>query len=174
MALFGRCLMEGSVELPCQALNISPADCAVACASQPHLHGRVVVYFDHIGRVEGDCIRLFDGGFAMSIEGTDRRREKLAARIKWLVETHEFGREDGRRHARLEPQNRNSEIRLKDGRSYPTEIIDISLSGAAVRSEVRPAIGAEVWLSGMSGKVVRHFAEGIAIEFAKMQEGEIS
>ena len=65
------------------------------------------------------------------------------------------------------PREANSEIKLPDNRVYPIEIIDISLSGAAIKVAVKPAIGSHLTLAGMQGQVVRHFSEGIAIEFAK-------
>ena len=167
IALFGRCLLPNRLEIPCQAVNLSPGDAAIVAAHLPQIGDPVIIYFDHLGRIEGTAVRHFKGGFAITINGTPRKREKLASRIEWLVEhldTEDTGHEL-RRHNRIEPRNNNSEIRLEDGRTYPIKIIDISLSGAAIESDVRPALGEMVWLAGMQGKVVRHFAEGIAMEF---------
>ena len=44
-------------------------------------------------------------------------------------------------------------------------MIDISLSGAGLRSRLKPSIGSPVTLGRMKGRVVRHFADGFAIEF---------
>ncbi len=167
VAIFGRCLLANTLEIPCQATSISPGDVDVVAAHSPELGEHIVMYLDHVGRLDGEIINQFDGGFAMAINGSPRKREKLAARIEWLKSHSEFGLEDNRRHERITPRNANSEIKMADGRSYPIEIIDISLSGAAIKTDVKPAIGTHLTLSGMQGQVVRHFAEGIAIEFAK-------
>ena len=58
---------------------------------------------------------------------------------------------------------------LDDGRQYRCRIIDLSVSGAAIEINVRPAIGTQVTLGNMRGQVVRHFEDGIAIEFAVVQ-----
>jgi hypothetical protein len=66
-----------------------------------------------------------------------------------------------------------STIQLADGRSaINCRIIDLSLSGAAVELDVKPALGTHVTLGTMRGQVVRHFEDGIAIEFAVMQRLE--
>lgn len=163
--IFGRCLLNNGLEIPCQAINISPGDIAVIAGHSPKVGDHVVHYLDHIGRVEGPVLRVFDGGFASRIEGTPRKREKIAARIEWLKGRAEFGVEDIRRHQRIEPRQTNSQITMPDGRVYPVDIIDISLSGASVSCSVRPQPGTKLSLAGMSGHVVRHFPEGIAIEF---------
>jgi c-di-GMP-binding flagellar brake protein YcgR len=65
---------------------------------------------------------------------------------------------------------RHSSILLEDGRRYNCKITDISLSGAAVEIDVRPALGTPVTLGRMRARVVRHFPDGIAVEFASVQE----
>lgn len=166
VALFGRCLIAENLEIPCQATDISPGDVAVIAAHSPRINDHIIIYLDHVGRVEGKTQRMFDGGFAMSIDATPRKREKLTARIEWLKSHYSFGLEDAREHARIVPRDTNSVLKLSDHRSYPVEILDISLSGAAVAIDVKPAIGSPVSLAGMNGKVNRHFPEGIALEFS--------
>jgi hypothetical protein len=63
-------------------------------------------------------------------------------------------------------------LHLLDGRQYPCRIIDLSLSGAAIEIEVKPAVGVQVTLGTMRGQIVRHFEEGVAIEFAIVQRPE--
>jgi hypothetical protein len=170
VSVFGRCLLPNKLEIPCQAINMSPGDVHLVAAHLPKIKETVIVYLDHIGRLEGKVIRLYDSEFSMTIECTPRKREKLAASIEWLKAHTEFGGIENRRHERIEPENRNTEIKLEDGRSYPVEIIDISISGAALETDVKPALGSAVTFSGLKGKVVRHFSEGIAVEFDTLVE----
>ena len=166
VALFGRCLFSNDIEIPCHAINISPGDAGLIAAHSPMLGDHVIVYLDHVGRIEGNAFRLFDGGFAMLINGTSRKREKLAARIEWVKAHKEFHLDDNRRENRIVPRQTNSQLKMPDGRTYPVEIIDISLSGAAIAIDVKPALGNTVWLAGMEGIVIRHMLEGIAIRFS--------
>jgi hypothetical protein len=131
---------------------------------------KVIAYLDHIGRVEGVITRHLDDGFAMTVVASDRKREKLAAQLTWLANKHELDLPEDRRHERVTPANPMSVMQLSDGRQYKCRIIDLSLSGAAVETEVRPAIGVQVMLGTMRGQVVRHFEDGIAIEFAVIQD----
>ncbi len=38
---------------------------------------RIVVYFDHIGGLEGSVVRVFEGGFAMQFKMTAHKRKSL-------------------------------------------------------------------------------------------------
>ena len=56
---------------------------------------------------------------------------------------------------------------LPDGRVYNCEVIDISTSGAGVKTDIMPSIGTQLMLGKMRGRVVRYLDDGIAIEFVK-------
>ena len=83
VSVFGRCLLANQLEIPCQAINISPGDVGFVAAHLPALDEHVIVYLDHVGRLEGKVVRHFEGGFALLLINTPRKREKLAARIEW-------------------------------------------------------------------------------------------
>ncbi|MEL7229517.1 MAG: PilZ domain-containing protein [Pseudomonadota bacterium] len=165
VALMGRALMPNGLEIPCQATDISPGDVGLVASFAPVMNDQVVVYLDHVGRLAGHVARIYEAGFALKLDVTPRKKEKLEARIEWLRAHDHFGVEDQRGHKRIEPRQDNTQIILQDGRKYDVEIIDISISGAALQSAVRPAIGTRLTVAGMSGVVVRHFTEGMAIEF---------
>lgn len=169
LTLFGRYMLASRQEFPCQILNMSPGSAALMTPKSGEVGERVVAYVDHVGRLEGVILRLFDGGFAMSVTATERKRDKLSAKLTWLANRHELNLAEDRRHDRIVPRQRSAEIRLEDGRSYRTRIVDLSLSGAAIEIDVRPAIGTMLWVGNMRGRVVRHFEDGVAIEFAVVQ-----
>lgn len=169
LTLFGRYMLSNRQEFPCQVLNMSPGSAAMMTPHMGRIGERVIAYVDHVGRLEGVILRHFDGGFAMSISATERKRDKLAAKLTWLANRHELNLPEDRRHERIVPRQREAVVRLEDGRSYRTRIIDLSLSGAAIELDVRPAIGTVLWIGNMRGRVVRHFEEGVAVEFAVVQ-----
>jgi hypothetical protein len=68
---------------------------------------------------------------------------------------------------RYEPKDAKSSITLPDGRVYGCEVLDISLSGAAVKVDVVPSLGTHIALGKMRGRVVRYHPTGIAIEFLR-------
>lgn len=171
--LEGRLMTEDREEHDCTAMDMSPGDVYFMTRAVPRPGERIIAYIEHLGRLEGTVLRVMPaGGFVMSIHATERKREKLAAQLTWIANKHELGLPEDRRHERLAPRQSMSELTLDDGRSYPCRIIDLSLSGAAVDIEVRPAIGTPVKLGHMRGRVVRQFQEGVAIEFLAIQTKE--
>lgn len=170
--LHGRFMLQDRSEHPCQILDMSPATATLYTEANAGEGERIIAYVDHVGRIEGHVVRRFDGGFAIDLNTSARKREKLAAQLTWLANKHELDLPEDRRHERVIPKNPSSILTLADGRQYRCRIIDLSLSGAALSISVRPAIGTLVNLGGMRGSVVRHFDEGIAVEFAFVQRPE--
>lgn len=165
-------LVNNQNEFDCRAIDMSPVDVSFQCTAFPPLGERIVAYVDHIGRLECTVVRHVDHGFVCKLHSTDRKREKLAAQLTWLSNKHKFNLPEDRRHERIAPRNSRSEINLDDGRAYPCRILDLSMSGAAVEIDVRPALGTPVRLGNMRGRVVRHFQEGVAIEFVNVLSKE--
>lgn len=166
--LLGRFMLEDQAEYPCRIENMSPGDMAVTTPVAPRLRERVILYIDHVGRIEGTVVRTYAGGFATTIKASDRKREKLAAQLTWLANRHELNLPEDRRHERILPRDPFVELVLDDDRRYKARILDLSLSGAAVLCDIRPALGTRIMLGTTAGRVVRHLEEGIAIEFARV------
>lgn len=173
LKLYGRFMLEDRTEHPCQVYEISPGNMTLRTDRNAEPGEKVIVYLDHVGRVEGVATRTTEDGFAMTIIASDRKRDKLAAQLTWLANRHELDLPEDRRHERLAPRNPVSELHLEDGRTYQCRIIDLSLSGAGIELDVRPALGTPVILGTMKGLVVRHFEEGIAIEFTALQRPDV-
>ena len=57
-----------------------------------------------------------------------------------------------------------TQIVLSNGEVHPCRVLDLSLSGAALELEARPAVGERVRVGRTEGRVVRHTDEGIAVE----------
>jgi len=168
--LLGRFMLANKREFPCQVMNMSPGGASFITPVGAEIGDRVVAYIDHIGRIEGSVSRIFEGGFAIRIAATVRKREKLAAQLTWLANRKTLGMPEDRRHERILPNKPEIELKLIDGRSYPCQLIDMSISGAAIAIAVRPALGSQVTLGKMHATVVRHFELGIAIEFDDVQD----
>jgi hypothetical protein len=170
--IYGRFMLEDRSEHSCQVIDMSPGNVALRADRRGEPGERVIAYIDHIGRVEGVVTRTMIDGFAMTVIASDRKKDKLAAQLTWLANKHELDLPEDRRHERVAPRNPSSVLVLMDGRQYPCRIIDLSLSGAAVEIDVKPALGVQVTLGTMRGQVVRHFEDGVAIEFAVVQRAE--
>ena len=167
LALLGRYMLADRKEYACQTIDMSPGGVSLVAPVKGAVGERVVLYLEHIGRVEGEITRHTGQGFAVSISATIRKRDELASHLTWLGNRHELGLPEDRRHERIVPRNPVCELRLESGRVMVVRLIDISMSGAAVSIEDKDklAIGTSVTLGKTPGKVVRHFQGGMAVEF---------
>jgi hypothetical protein len=170
ISVLGRYMLADRREFPCQVLEMSPGDAVVIAPMAGIVGEKVIAYLDHMGRIEGSIKELIDGGFMMDITASPRKRDKMAAQLTWLANKDVLNLPEDRRHERVVPDIRHSTVVLDDGRRYNCKIIDISLSGAAIELAVRPAMGTPVTLGRMRAKVVRHFQDGVGLEFASSQE----
>ncbi len=171
--VLGRFMLENRTEYPCQVTDMSPGGAALMAPVQGYVGERVIAYIDHVGRIEGEIARLIDGGFAMTINATARKRDKLASQLTWLANRHVLNLPEDRRHERITPKQPFSNVVLPDGREIRAKIMDVSLSGAAVALETRPPVGAQITLGRMRARVVRHLEDGVAVEFAMVQSEDM-
>jgi hypothetical protein len=167
--LLGRYMLADRREFPCQVVDMSPGGMAVIAPVNGKAGERVIAYVDHIGRLEGVIVRQFDNGFAMTISATPRKRDKLASQLTWLANRQVLGLPEDRRHGRVVPKEPTSTLVLANGESLTCRVIDMSLSGAAVQTDLRPPIGSLVTLGKTQGRVIRHVEQGFAIEFTRLQ-----
>ena len=166
--LLGRYMLSDRNEYPCQVANMSPGGMAVIAPVSGQEGERVIAYIDHLGRLEGKIVRLYQNGFAMTVAATPRKRDKLAAQLTWLANRHILNLPEDRRHNRIVPKNPAGRLILPNGRDVAVIITDISASGAAIKTELRPEIGTPVTIGKTAGRVVRHLGEGFAIEFNRI------
>jgi hypothetical protein len=164
--IFGRFMLPDMSEHPCQVTDITEDGAVFVTASVPAMGLSLVAYLEELGRVEAVSDSTTDNGFRVKFSATGSRRERLVSRIQWLKQNQLSG-SDSRRHPRFEPREKTSQMTLPDGRVYSCEVIDISVSGAAVKTDVMPAVGTYMMLGKMRGRVVRYLDTGVAIEFIK-------
>jgi hypothetical protein len=151
---------------------MSPGGVALLAPENGEIGSRVVVYLDQIGRLEGSVTRHLATGFALSLNVTVAKREKLAEQLTWLANRHLLGMAEDRRHERIVPRLLHSTLKLADGREYRAVIIDVSRSGVAVRCDIQPPIGDPATVGRTAGLVVRHFPGGVALEFSRIMSDD--
>jgi hypothetical protein len=168
LSLLGRCMFPDQRECPCQVLEISPGDASIVSPFCSEIGERVIAYVDNIGRVEGVILEKTEQGFVMSISASQRKRDKLADTLTWLANRNVLSLDEDRRHLRRAPKRSETTIVLSDGSSHTVRVIDMSLSGAAISTNLRPPIGSPVRLGRLGARIVRHFDDGIGIEFMRL------
>ncbi len=173
VGLSGRLMLPDFEEYDCDVAEMSAGDMNVRCVARAKQGDRIIAYIKLIGRIEGHVLMVTGDGFTMSVTATDRKREKLAAQLTWIANKHPSEMPQDRRHVRVETNGSGSRLLLENGTEMSCRIIDLSLSGAAIEVSPRPALGVTVRLGDLPGRVVRHFQEGVAIEFAHVQSAEV-
>lgn len=173
IALLGRFMRANKQEFPCRLNDISVGGASFMSPVEVEVGERIVAYLDEIGGLEGQVVRVFDGGFAIGLKASQHKREKLAAQITWLVNKEELGGSlAGRRHQRTALVNKTSTLRLPDGSSADCRVLDVSLSGASIGTEARPPIGDVVGLGKLRCKVMRYHERGIGVQFLDIPDPE--
>lgn len=172
ITLLGRFMRANKQEFSCKLVDISVGGAAIHTPVEVDTGERIVATFDNIGAIEGHVVRTFAGGFAIELQATQYKRDKLAAQITWLMNRHELGdTAEFRRHERIAIANTKKEATLKldEGVEVPANIIDFSMSGASIATNARPPIGHAVQIGKIKARVVRHHTDGIAVEFLAIQ-----
>lgn len=168
VTLLGRFMRASRQEYPCKLIDISVGGASMMSPVPVTPEEKIVAYFDHIGGIEGTVVRNFEGGFAIKFIATQHRREKLAAQLTWLINREHFPGLEERRHERIVPKNTASSLKIGE-QLFACQIIDVSISGAAINTEQRPPIGSEVLLGRLRARVMRHHDAGIGVQFLDIQ-----
>ncbi len=155
-------------EYACQVGELDASKIEILANHEVEFGEHIVAYLDQIGRIEGVVSARNEAGFTISLALSGSRLERFQKRLEWLHNRDESDEAEQRRHARYQPSDSASQLILPDGRNYPCEILDISVSGSSVKVGVIPSIGTYVMLGKMRGRVTRVHPEGIGIEFLKM------
>lgn len=166
--LLGRCMFLDRRECPCQLIEASPGEAVFTSPSCGEAGERVIAYIDEIGRLEGTIVESTENGFRMSITASPRKRDKLADILTWLANRHVLNLAEDRRHQRRTPKRTDANVVFADGTAQACRVIDMSLSGAALSTNLRPALGSPIRLGRLGARVVRHFDDGIGIEFMRL------
>lgn len=163
----GRLMVPSGREFECRVEDISEGGIALDCEAPVNIVDRIVVYLDDLGRFEGRVVRVFGSGFAIETNLPPNQREKLYKRIACLKDGKADA--DRRAHPRRAPTERqfteNPELIFNDGLHIPCKVLDVSVTGAHVKTQSRPPVGAKVTLGRMQGTIVRYTTDGVGIEF---------
>jgi hypothetical protein len=153
-----------SHEARCTVTDLSPGGAAVACETVPEAGTAVVLYIDNFGRFEGTVVRRDVTGFGVAFVCTPSKRERVAEQLilflnKTLVDDSML-----RRHERSS-QKGFAKFTRADGQIVQCEVMDISVGGVSLKTDVKPPLGEFVLIAQIAGRVVRHHEDGIGIQF---------
>ena len=168
--LSGRLFTPGDgQEARCTILNLSPGGAAVSCDLVPDRGIPVVLYVDGFGRFEGTVARREDNSFGVSFVCTPAKRERTAEQLTLFLNKSLVDESVLRRHERTH-QKGFAKFTRADGQVVNCEVMDISVGGVSLKSDIRPPLGEFVLIAGMAGRIARHHEHGIGIEFVGLDK----
>jgi hypothetical protein len=157
----------GHREFSCRVVKISPGAIKIAGPVTGSIGEWVTLHLDTFGQFEGPVIRSRERELVMRIVTTNDDRKNIARKIEWVENK---ANRDKRQHNRFVPKDPLSTLSLPNGRVMPCQIINYSISDAAVSADVILELGAILIVGKIVGRVARLFPEGFAIEFLITQD----
>lgn len=159
----GRVMLSDRFEMPCMAISISNLEVEIVSPRQGKIGERIVCYIEHIQRIEAEITEIAADSFVAKILNNARgARDKTAARVRWVLEKDRLG--ENRRSERLDPVRKAVELKIDD-LHHKARLVDVSVTGAAIATNERPRVGSLLTVGHTRARVVRHLADGIAVEF---------
>jgi hypothetical protein len=151
-------------ESRCSVIDLSPGGASITCEIMPEPGTPVILYADGFGRFEGTVARRDGMGFGVQFVCTPAKRERIAEQLTLFLNKALVDETVLRRHERTN-QKGFAKFTRADGQVVNCEVMDISVGGVSLKSEVRPPLGEFVLIAGMAGRIARHHEHGIGIEF---------
>ena len=153
-----------SQEVQCKVINLSPSNATIECEFIPAVSTTIILYADKFGRFEGSVTRRNAVSFGVRFISTQSKRERTAEQLTMFANNTQIDESSMRRHVRT-PTTGSARFTRSDGTIAKCELLDISISGVSVRTLVRPHVGEFILIGKLVGRVARHHANGIGIEF---------
>jgi len=151
-------------ESRCSVADLSPGGAAIVCESIPDQGTAVILYVDGFGRFEGQVSRRDGHGFGVQFNCTQSKRERTAEQLILFLNKTLVDETVLRRHERTN-QKGFAKFTRADGQIVSCEVMDISVGGVSLKTDIKPTIGEFVLIAQMAGRVARHHESGIGIEF---------
>jgi hypothetical protein len=154
----------------CVVTDISLGGARIECAEAPPVGAQIVLHADGFDEMPAAVVRTTPHGVGICFDCTPEARERLAAKIMAYVGGDRRGQPRTLRDEHLEAATYHRFTR-SDGSAVDFEVIDLSLSGAALATEIKPPVGEVITIGKSRGRVARHFENGIAVEFVSSARG---
>jgi hypothetical protein len=170
LKLTGRFLIGDSEDHVLSTADISCDGAFIVSSERPGLDEQVVCYFDEVGRVVANVVRVSPEGFAVRFHTSPHKRDKLADRLTWLINRDKLGLEEERGETRYRASG-EAIVNRADGSQLKCSVTDISLTGAAFETTGKaPFVGERVTVGNLVAEVVRVTGNKFAVRYMHGQK----
>ena len=87
----GKYVLEDQEEYPCTIIDVAVGGLALMGPEPGRRGERVLIYTDELGRVRGNIVRHFNGGFAVALDMSGIAGKRFAARLSDVEPVPSFG-----------------------------------------------------------------------------------
>jgi hypothetical protein len=154
----------------CETKLVTPEFIRFSTPFPAVLDDRAFVYVAGLGLMRGAISRAMGPTSEMEIAMTLNERLRLGSRILWADMKAGLKGTDLRRFPRYQPANPDSALTLPDGTTLDCQIADLSPTGAAIISDLRPPLDTAIILGQIHSDIRRHMEFGFAVEFRALQD----
>src|SRR5262249_432122 len=141
-------------EAPCKVINLSPGGAAIDCEVTPPPGTQVVLDVDGVGRFEGTVGGRGGRTYGIAFVCTQAKRDRIAEQLTLFL-NKALGEETlVRRHGRTH-QKGFAKFTRADGQIINCEVMDISVGGVSLKTDIRPPLGEYVLIAGLAGSTAR-------------------
>lgn len=170
LRLTGRFLTTESDDRELLTSNVSCDGANILSSTPPDSGEQIVCYFDDLGRVVADVVRMTPGGFAVRFKTSILKRDKLADRLTWILNKDTLGLAEDRAATRYAASGQAIVI-LPDATQLQCRLTDISLTGAAFEAlGTPPFVGDRVHTGNLPAEVVRVAGRNFAVRYLRGAE----
>jgi hypothetical protein len=154
----------------CRTKRVSPYRMMVDVPVVGKVGDRLTSYFRDFGKLDGHISDTKPGSFLLELDVSHATRQKLANKLTWLEEKLKDPElPELRKDARVVPPRPHSILTLADGAIHECLVIDMSVAGVSVSSELDLPVGTPLAVGACVGRVVRTFAAGFGVKFVERQ-----
>ncbi len=154
----------------CRTNRVSPYRMIVDVPVVGKVGDYLTSYFRDFGKLDGRISDTKPGCFLFELDVTYATRQRIANKLVWLEQKQKDPEViELRRSARIIPAKSHTTLTLSDGAVHECFVIDMSIEGVAVSSELQLETGMPLAVGACVGRVVRTFGSGFAVKFIEKQ-----
>jgi hypothetical protein len=155
----------------CRTNRVSPYRMIIDVPVVGKVGDHLTSYFRDFGKLDGHISDTRSGSFLLELDVTYATRRRIADKLVWLEQKQKDPGNviDLRKSHRIIPAKSHTTLTLADGAVHECFIIDMSVTGVAVSSEVQLAVGTPLAIGACVGRIIRVFPSGFAVRFIEKQ-----
>jgi hypothetical protein len=153
-------------EIDCVLTDLFPGGARIDVSGAPEKGAQIVLYAEGFDRFAGTIAWVSKDSCGIQFNCSPAKQARTAEKLY----CHLIGEPLPQTHTRAPRRavtQAARELKRDNGETASFVVIDISLTGAALRTRSRPTIGEVITMGTVKGRVARYIEDGFAVEFTR-------